>query len=103
MPLFASRGSVDVGVTAEEEAFWTEVRTWLDLNLPAEWRHGGVGGYREDDDTALQRQWQRKLHDGGWLKLAWPREAGGRAATPRIQPLYPTDNAKPPAPITLSP
>src|SRR5258708_9150614 len=101
MPFFASLGNVELGFTAEEEAFRTEVRTWLDLSLPAEWRHGGVGGYREDDDTALQRQWQRKLHDGGWLKLAGPREAGGRAATPVMQAIYQEEMAKTGAPISL--
>ena len=92
---------MDLAFTAEEEAFRHEVRTWLDLNLPAEWRHRGVGGYREDDETELQRQWQRRLHEGGWLKLAWPREAGGRAATPVMQAIYQEEMAKSGAPIIL--
>jgi alkylation response protein AidB-like acyl-CoA dehydrogenase len=92
---------VDLGFTAEEEAFRDEVRSWLDLNLPAEWRHRGVGGFREDDDTDLQRRWQRTLHEGGWLKLAWPREAGGRAATPVMQAIYQEEMAKSGAPIIL--
>jgi alkylation response protein AidB-like acyl-CoA dehydrogenase len=92
---------VDLGFTADEEAFRDELRTWLDLNLSAEWRHRGVGGFREDDDTDLQRQWQGKLHEGGWLKLAWPREAGGRAATPVMQAIYMEEMAKSGAPIIL--
>jgi alkylation response protein AidB-like acyl-CoA dehydrogenase len=92
---------MDLAYTAEEEAFRHEVRTWLDLNLPAEWRHRGVGGYREDDETELQRQWQRRLHGGGWLKLAWPGEAGGRAATPVMQAVYEEEMAKAGAPIIL--
>ena len=46
---------MDLGFTHEEEAFRDEVRTWLDHNLPAEWRLEGVGGYREDDSTEIQR------------------------------------------------
>jgi alkylation response protein AidB-like acyl-CoA dehydrogenase len=92
---------VDLGFTAEEEAFREEVRTWLDLNLPAEWGHGGVGGYREDADEDIQRQWQRRLHDGGWLKLSWPREAGGRAAGPIMQAIYHEEMAKAGAPMIL--
>ena len=38
---------MDLGFTPQEEAFRNEVRSWLDLNLPSEWRNGGVGGYRE--------------------------------------------------------
>jgi alkylation response protein AidB-like acyl-CoA dehydrogenase len=92
---------MDLGFTADEEAFREEIRTWLDLNLPAEWRGRGVGGFREDDETDLQRQWQRRLHEGGWLKLAWPLEAGGRAATPVMQAIYQEEMAKVGAPIIL--
>ncbi|MEO8744817.1 MAG: acyl-CoA dehydrogenase family protein [Candidatus Dormiibacterota bacterium] len=92
---------MDLAFTAEEEAFRSEVRSWIDLNLPAEWRHRGVGGYREDDDTEIQRQWQRRLHDGGWLKLAWPLEAGGRGATPVMQAIYQEEMAKSGAPGIL--
>src|ERR1700736_549626 len=92
---------MDLGFTAAEEAFRQEVRGWLEANLPAEWRHKGVGGYREDEETDLQRQWQRRLHEAGWLKLAWPREAGGRAATPVMQAIYQEEMAKAGAPIIL--
>jgi alkylation response protein AidB-like acyl-CoA dehydrogenase len=92
---------MDLGFSAEEEVFRDEVRTWLDLNLPEEWSNGGVGGYREDADEAMQRQWQQRLHAGGWLKLAWPRESGGRAATPIMQAIYHEEMAKAGAPAIL--
>ena len=92
---------MDLGFTKEEEAFRQEVRSWLDRNLPPEWRHRGVGGYREDDDTGLQREWQRRLYEGGWLKLGWPEEAGGRPATPVMQAIYQEEMARAGAPIIL--
>ena len=92
---------MDLGFSAEEEAFRQEVRTWLESNLPSEWSNGGVGGYREDADEDMQRQWQRRLHDGGWLKLSWPRDAGGRAATPIMQAIYHEEMAKAGAPAIL--
>src|SRR6266849_4237986 len=49
---------MDLGFTADEEAFRQEVRDWLDHNLPEEWRHKGVGGYREEEEPDVQRQWQ---------------------------------------------
>ena len=92
---------MDLGFTAEEEAFRLEVRSWLNANLPAEWRHRGVGGYREEEDTEIQREWQRRLHAGGWLKLGWPKEAGGRGATPVMQAIYQEEIAKAGAPPIL--
>jgi alkylation response protein AidB-like acyl-CoA dehydrogenase len=92
---------VDLAFTREEEAFRDEVRSWLDLNLPPEWSQGGVGGYREDADESVQRQWQHRLHEGGWLKLSWPREAGGRAAGPIMQAIYNEEMAKANAPMIL--
>jgi alkylation response protein AidB-like acyl-CoA dehydrogenase len=92
---------MDLGFTAEEEVFRNEVRTWLDRNLPAEWRNGGVGGYREDADESMQRGWQERLNEAGWLKLSWPGEAGGRDATPVMQAIYQEEMAKAGAPVIL--
>jgi alkylation response protein AidB-like acyl-CoA dehydrogenase len=79
---------MDLSYTPQEEAFREEVREWLAANLPPEWAHGGVGGYREEGDEEIQREWQRRLYDGGWLTLAWPRERGGRGASPVMQAIY---------------
>ena len=92
---------MDLGFTADEEGFRQEVRGWLDRNLPAEWRHKGVGGFREEEETDIQRQWQRRLHEAGWLKLAWPKDSGGRDATPVMQSIYQEEMAKAGAPIIL--
>jgi alkylation response protein AidB-like acyl-CoA dehydrogenase len=92
---------MDLSFTAEEEAFREEVGNWLDTNLPSEWRNGGVGGYREDADESMQRQWQGLLNEGGWLKLSWPRELGGRAATPVMQAIFHEEMAKAGAPVIL--
>jgi alkylation response protein AidB-like acyl-CoA dehydrogenase len=93
--------TVDLGFTTEEEAFRNEVRSWLDANLPRDWRQDGKGGYRDEEDTEVQREWQRKLYLGGWLKLGWPKEAGGRGATPVMQAIYQEEMAKAGAPGIL--
>jgi alkylation response protein AidB-like acyl-CoA dehydrogenase len=85
---------MDLTFTPEEEAFRQEVKSWLDANLPPEWRHGGVGGYREDEEESIQREWQNRLYEGGWLTLAWPQEQGGRGATPVMQSIYAEEMAK---------
>ena len=50
----------------------------------------------------MQRGWQERLHDAGWLKLAWPREAGGRAATPVMQVIYQEELERVKAPPTVN-
>ena len=92
---------MDLGFTTEEESFRQEVRSWLEANLPAGWRQDGRGGYRDEEDTELQREWQRKLYEGGWLKLGWPKEAGGRGATPVMQAIYQEEMARAGAPGIL--
>jgi alkylation response protein AidB-like acyl-CoA dehydrogenase len=79
---------MDLSYTPEEQEFRAEVQAWLVANLPPEWRHGGVGGYREEADEGIQREWQRRLFEGGWLTLAWPRERDGRGASPVMQAIY---------------
>ena len=92
---------MDLGFTPEEEAFRQEVRTWLDHNLPADWAHAASGGYREEEETGLQREWQRRLYEAGWLKLGWPKDAGGRNATPVMQAIYQEEMTKAGAPGIL--
>ena len=98
---FASFLTVDLGFTPDEESFRQEVRGWLDSNLPPEWRHGAAGGYREEEETEVQRGWQRRLYEGGWLNLGWPKVAGGRGATPVMQAIYQEEMTKAGAPGIL--
>jgi alkylation response protein AidB-like acyl-CoA dehydrogenase len=92
---------MDLGYTAEEEVFRREIRSWIEANLPPSSRADGKGGYRDEEDTELQRGWQRRLYDGGWLKLGWPKEAGGRGATPVMQAIYQEELARAGAPGIL--
>ena len=72
---------MDFRESPELHAFRLEVRAWLAANLPPGF---GTPGYRGPEEpearVALATQWQRRLHDGGYAGLAWPRECGGRGA-----------------------
>jgi alkylation response protein AidB-like acyl-CoA dehydrogenase len=73
--------------TPEEAAFRSEVRAWIDANAP---RHlhdalanAGFGsGPQGIDVMAEGKAWQKKKADAGWACLHWPKEYGGRGATP---------------------
>jgi len=92
---------VDLRFSANEESFRHEIRGWLNRNLPVEWRDAGVGGYREAANEHIQRQWQRRLYEAGWLKLSWPADVGGRGASPTFQAIFQEELTKANAPNIL--
>jgi alkylation response protein AidB-like acyl-CoA dehydrogenase len=66
---------VDLTFSDAQLAFRDELRAWLDSNPP--------GAEPEGDDAryAWARDWQRRLHEGGWAGVHWPKEYGGRGAS----------------------
>ena len=74
--------------TPEEAAFRAHVRSWLDANAPkhleAELKRASFAssGIESEDPMAASKAWQKKKAEGGWACLHWPKEYGGRAATP---------------------
>jgi alkylation response protein AidB-like acyl-CoA dehydrogenase len=67
---------MDLTFSDSELAFRDELRAWLEANEPGEAPPGG-----EDEKHAWLRDWQRRLHEGGWAGVHWPKEYGGRGAT----------------------
>ena len=77
---------MDFNDTPEEETFRNEARSWLeanaklkDLNDPGE----DLLGERSSPDVIRESQsWQKQKADAGWACITWPKEYGGREATP---------------------
>ncbi len=80
---------MDLNLTPNEQEFRDEFRAWLDTNVPAEWT-SGVSTGSEDNDAYIQylHDWQRKLYEGGWAGISWPKEYGGRGATLMEQSIF---------------
>ena len=80
---------MDFRLTVAEAGFQREVHDWLVANLPPGW---GSPAYQKPDDPEekmrFARWWQRRLFEGGWAGLHWPKEYGGRGATPVEQFLF---------------
>jgi alkylation response protein AidB-like acyl-CoA dehydrogenase len=73
---------VDFTFSAAERAFAEEARAWLEANVPRAWRRDHAWTRAEDPLwLEIARDWQRRLFDGRWAAIAWPREHGGRGAT----------------------
>ena len=66
---------MDLTFTDEQLAFRDELRDWFAANPPGD----------EPTDEAEQLRWrvdwQRRLNDGGWAGVHWPKEYGGRGAS----------------------
>jgi alkylation response protein AidB-like acyl-CoA dehydrogenase len=67
---------MDLTFSDRELAFRDELRAWLADNDPGVEPDGD-----EDRNFAWRRDVQRRLADGGWAAVHWPREYGGRGAT----------------------
>ena len=65
---------MDLYFTAEEQAFRAEVREWLQANVPAE----PLPSMDTAEGFELHRDWEKKLNDGRWGMVSWPKEYGGR-------------------------
>ena len=87
---------MDLNFTAEELAFRDELRAWLAANVPKDWNE-----WREkpmEESFPYLRAWQRKLHEGRWAAVSWPKEYGGRSATLMQQAIFWEEMARVEAP-----
>jgi alkylation response protein AidB-like acyl-CoA dehydrogenase len=66
---------MDLTFSESEAAFRDELRAWFQSNDPGSEPAG------DDANYAWRRDWQRRLAEGGWAGVHWPREYGGRGAT----------------------
>lgn len=68
---------MDLALTPEEEKFRADSRSWLEANAPEK--------PLPSLDTAAgfeaHREWEHKLHAGGWAVVSWPEEYGGKSAS----------------------
>ena len=93
---------MDFRLSADEARFQEEVRSWLVANLPVGWGTAGfVKPEAPADKVAFMRGWYRMLYDGGWAGLHWPREYGGRGATPIEQFLFAEEYTRQGAPSMI--
>ena len=87
---------MDLRDTPEEAAFRTELREWLEANLPPELQ-GHRGGAARFDEPAM-RTWSRALFDAGYAGLTWPEEYGGGGAPYTHQAIFLEEMARAEAP-----
>ena len=92
---------MDFDDTAEEAAFRTRVRTWLEEHAPAvEGDHRAHDPFRdpttEGEAAHIEacQQWQRLLFEHGWAGLTWPTEYGGGGLSSHHQGIFNREQAR---------
>lgn len=77
---------MDLRYSDADEAFRSGLRAWLAAELPA------LAPQPSRDDWPARRRWdtdwQRRLFDGGYAGLSWPKEYGGLDAPPSQQLIF---------------
>ncbi len=68
---------MDLSYPTDAEAFRTEIRAWLQDNLPAGWSDDGFE-MNADQRKTFNEGWPAKLFEGGWICATWPKEYGGK-------------------------
>ncbi|MBV8691917.1 MAG: acyl-CoA dehydrogenase family protein, partial [Actinobacteria bacterium] len=105
---------MDFAYAPEDEAFRAELRAWLEDNVPkffAEFGEEGADAEGDGDDDggpagaggimgAMDRRkaWQRRLNEGRWAAITWPKEWNGRDATVTQSVIYSEEMARAKAP-----
>jgi alkylation response protein AidB-like acyl-CoA dehydrogenase len=73
---------MDFTFTLQQEAFRQELRSWLIAHVPSTTtplHH--IQPQASAADLDFLKAWQRKVHEGGWAGVSWPKEYGGRGAS----------------------
>jgi alkylation response protein AidB-like acyl-CoA dehydrogenase len=68
---------MDLTYPPEAEAFRTEIRAWLEENLPEGWFDEGFE-MTPEARTAFNEEWTERLYKGGWICASWPTEYEGK-------------------------
>ena len=89
---------MNLNLTPEERQFRDELRVWLEQNLPQQWTETIAAMEDQRERFEFLRGWQRKVYEGGWAGVNWPKQYGGRGATLIEQVIFHEEMARVGAP-----
>jgi len=97
---------MDFRFSDADEAFRAEFRKWLEANLPegARGKDFTVEFFAGEEGQEFERRmaWHKRMYEGGWIAIQWPKEYGGRGASLTQQIVYEEELARAGAPRTVN-
>lgn len=73
---------MDLNLSADQQAFQAQVRIFLEEHLSEALRQGARATPAVFAEPDIGQDWQRILHQKGWLAEGWPAEYGGPGWSP---------------------
>ena len=64
------------------------MRAWLEANKKFAPPPSNIMADEGAGDWEARVHWHKKLNEGGWVAVNWPKEYGGRGATVMQRPIY---------------
>src|SRR5882762_11562920 len=89
---------MDLNLTSAELVFRDALRAWLRDKIPKDWVKTLAPIHDQREHFEFLRVWQRKVYQGGWAGISWPKEYGGRGASMMEQVLFTEEMARAGAP-----
>jgi alkylation response protein AidB-like acyl-CoA dehydrogenase len=97
---------MDFHFQPEDETFRAELRECLKENRPPDsaGAHFAVEFFSSEDGEEFERriEWHKRLYEGRWIAIHWPKEHGGRGASLVQQIIYEEELARVGAPRTVN-
>ena len=91
---------MQVGYSAEDEAFRITLRSWFAAEFPrfqSQW-----SGAIDANDLVWRRAWEDHVCQAGWSGLGWPLEYGGKAWPLTRQAIFHEEQARIGAPLGVA-
>ena len=82
--------------SSADEAFRQEAAAWLEENLSGDFADVRFRGGPGDEHSVVEERkaWEKRLAEGGWACIGWPKEHGGRGASIEQQVIFNEEYAR---------
>ena len=72
---------MDLSYSKQDETFRKDVRAWMEKNVPKKDKSFSDLPPHDPERIGRSKEWQRTLHEAGYVAMSWPQEYGGQGET----------------------